>query len=305
MRVLVTGAAGFIGAHVVRQLVQQGDQVTALVRPGGDTGRLADVAASVSSVAADLEDRATIERVLAAHVPEAVIHLAWHARPEDYLSSSRNLDSLSATLALVRSAVGVRCPRFVGVGTCLEYADLPRARREDDVLDPLSLYAASKVSAWFAARALTRDTETSLAWGRLFQLHGPGEHPARIVPRVAAALRARQPIKLSPGTQLRDQLRVEDMAAGLIALARSSERGAFNVCSGQMHPLKEVLTVLGELLGGADLLRFGEYPAAPGEPACLGGEAQRLRSLGWRPTFGSLRESLAYLAAPAVQSATR
>ena len=291
MRVLVTGAAGFVGAHVTRTLLAAGHEVLAHVRPGSSAGRLAGLEGRVVPVARDLSE---LGRDLAALAPQAVVHAAWHARPADYLESPENLASLEATVRLIREAVAAGCPRFVGVGTCLEYADLPRPRREDDPCSPASLYASAKLAALHLGRAATRGTATRFAWARVFHPYGPGEDPARVLPSVAAALRAGTAIELSGCLQQRDPVRVEDVAAALVLLASTTEEGPFNVGTGAAITLRALLEQLARRLGRPELLLFGRRPDRP-EPACLVGDPARLRALGWRPAWPTVGEGLAYL----------
>jgi dTDP-6-deoxy-L-talose 4-dehydrogenase (NAD+) len=293
VRVLVTGAGGFVGAHVARALVRGGDEVLALLRPGASRARIADVVAHLRVAEAALEDERAVEAALAALRPEAVVHLAWYARPTDYLSSPANLDSLWATLAFVRRALDAGCGKVVGLGTGLEYESSDRPRRESDPADPRSLYASCKLAAWAACRALARQRGAELVWARLFHVHGPGEDPARLVPSVAAALGAGRPFDLSPGLQVRDHLPVADVAAALAHLARPGLTGIFNVCSGVPVTLREVAEAVGEIVGRPELLRFGARPYAPDETMFLVGDPARLRASGWAPSAGSLKASLA------------
>lgn len=289
MRIVLTGAAGFIGSHVARQLVERGHEVAALVRPGTSLARLESLAPRLGLVRGSMEDQDVVRSMLRALQPQVIVHTAWYVHPRDYLHSEHNLESLAATLGLMRQAVAAGCGRFVGVGTCLEYADLPRARREDDPTDPVSLYASCKHAAHMVLRALTQGSAMRWAWARLFHLYGPGEHPERIVPTVTAALHAGRPIDLSPGTQVRDALRVEDVASALVCLAESDAAGVFNVCSGEPRSLRQMLESVGALSERAELLRFGARAAAAGEPAYLVGSPERLKALGWSPAFSGER----------------
>ncbi len=285
MRVLVTGAAGFIGSEVTRILIEGGHEPVALVRSVASAGRLADLQKSIDVVELDLADAAAVSKFLASCRPEAVIHLAWYARPEDYLTSRDNVSSLVTTAAFAEAAFASGCRKFVGVGTCLEYAESHLLRDETHLTNPVSLYASCKHAAWLVLRALAKAAGAELAWGRVFHLHGPGEAPQRLLPWIASRLRSNQDVDLSPGEQLRDHLHVRDVATGLVALLTPGAAGVFNICSGVPVSLREVTNILARALGREDRLRFGARSYRPDEIMFLAGDPARLRGLGWRPRF--------------------
>jgi len=290
VRVAVTGAAGFIGAQVTRQLGASGAEVLALVRPGASRPRLAGLDARIHELS--LEDGAALERWLEAERPDAVVHLAWYARPQDYLVSRENLSSLALTVSLAEAALARGCRKLVGVGTCLEYAAAERAFQETDPVDPVSPYASAKHAAYLVMRALAARAGAELAWARVFHLYGPGENETRLVPTVAAALRRGEPMEVTAGAQVRDYLHVADVAAAIAVLTRPGAAGVFNVCAGDARPLRELLLTIGRLLGREDLLRFGARPYAAGEAMHLAGRSDRLQALGWRKRFATLEEGL-------------
>lgn len=292
MRIAVTGAAGFIGAQVVRRLGEAGDEVLAVVRKGSRTSRLRELP-GLRVHELTLEDTPSLRRWLEGERPDAVVHLAWYARPHDYLVSPENLASLAATASLAEAAFASGCRKLVGVGTCLEYAAAGRPFVETDPTDPVSPYASAKHAAFLAARALAARAGAEMAWARVFHLFGPGEDPSRLVPTVAASLARGEPIDVTAGEQVRDYLHVADVAAGIAALVRPGASGVFNVCSGTARPLRELILAIGQLRGRADLIRFGARPYAPGEVMFLAGQADRLRGLGWSPRFPTLEAGLA------------
>jgi nucleoside-diphosphate-sugar epimerase len=293
--VLVTGAAGFIGAHAVRALAARGLAVTALVRPGSPRPRLAELPAGTSLVEADLDDTAAVARALAACRPEKLLHLAWYAHPVDYLTSRRNLQSLQATASLVAAAVDAGCRRIVGVGTCLELGPSDAPASEGTAAGPDTLYAACKHAARLVAEQLAVGRAT-FAWARLFHLHGPGEDPARLIAMVAARLRRGEPVELSPGGQWRDYLRVEDMAEALGLLTEATVEGTIHVCSGRPATLRATLEAVARAVGRPDLLRFGALPYRPGDRLAILGDPAALRRLGWIPRLTSPEDAFAYLA---------
>jgi UDP-glucuronate decarboxylase len=290
MRIWVTGARGFIGRHVVAQAALAGHEVWALARPGAS--RPGDLPPGAHLVALDLADGQEVTSRVKSLAPEVIVHLAWYARPQDYVTSLDNVDSLATTLSFAKAALLAGCRNLVGVGTCLEYADAPGPRHENDLLDPKSLYARCKRAAHLVLGELFDRQGARLVWARLFHMHGPGENPARLLPAVIAALRAGQAFSLSPGEQMRDHLDVRDVARALVHLAGSDLKGAVNVCSGRPVTLRAVLEVVGRELERPELLHFGERPYLSGEVMNLTGIPARLFESGFRPAHADLAASI-------------
>jgi nucleoside-diphosphate-sugar epimerase len=293
MKVLVTGAAGFIGSHVARALVTRGDDVLAVLRPGTSRRRIDDLVDRMRIGEVGLDQPEQVTAILKAFRPEVAIHLAWYAHPDDYLSSRENIHSLSTTNLFAERVFASGCRKFVGVGSCVEYSSRSSPRRESDPTEPRTLYGACKRAASLVVEGLGRAAQAEVAWARVFHVHGRDENPARLLTTVAAALARGHAVNLSPGDQVRDHLHVTDVASALVHLADPGLAGTFNVCSGEGVTLKDVLTLVAEILGRPELLRFGARPYAAGEEHYLVGDPTRLRQSGWRPAWPDLRTGLA------------
>lgn len=272
-RVLVTGATGFIGRHVVEPLREAGHDVRA-----------------VGSGDADLLDPRATERLVEEARADVLVHLAWYAEPGAFWTSDENLRWVGASLGLLHAFAAAGGRRAVVAGTCAEY-DWSHAllSERETPLAPSTLYGECK-------HALHRIAERwgglSLAWGRVFFLYGPGEHPARLVSSVAGALARGEPAPCSSGEQVRDFLHVADVGRAFAALAGSEVEGPVNVASGEGVSVRDVVTTLGELAGRPELIQLGALPQRSGEPPELVGHAARLRDeLGFTPAIG-LREGL-------------
>jgi nucleoside-diphosphate-sugar epimerase len=292
MRVIVTGAGGFIGSHVVRASLEQGHQVLAAVRKEGSRLRLAALADRIETVELCLEDRDEVARTVEHFEPDAIVHAAWYARPADYLHSSENLSSLATTLRLFDTLYWLGPHRVVGVGTCLEYSPGATACAESAPTDPRTLYASCKLGAWLVGRARARQSEGRLTWARLFHVYGPGESPERLIPAAARALRQGRAFLASPGMQVRDPIHVADVATALLCLAERGDSGVYNVCVGRPFTLRETLETVAALEGIEGHLVFGARPYADGEVMSVVGDPTKLRALGWQPRFPELRAGL-------------
>lgn len=286
MRVLVTGAGGFIGREVVDALAARQHVVIAADRSAKQLEPVERRTPTASLVALDLADVAALSACLRTAAPDAIIHLAWYANPTDYLVSHENLASLAMTTRLVEAALAAGCRKFVAAGSCVEYRVLDRPLTEQDTAEPSTLYGACKHAASLVARALAAEAGAELAWARLFHMHGPEEHDRRLIPWVARELEAGRAVELTDGRQVRDHLHVADIASGLVALLSPGASGIYNVCSGEPVTLRRVLETVGDIVGRRDLLRFGARPHRDNEAMFLAGDAARLRGTGWKPHFG-------------------
>jgi nucleoside-diphosphate-sugar epimerase len=291
--VLVTGAAGFVGSQVVRQLVAANTQVAALVRPGSSRPRLRDLEDRVQVLEADFGDPGAIAAQLALCKPERCIHAAWYAEPGKYLDSPQNLDSLRASLALLEELAKVGCKHVVGVGTCFEYEMGSAPLGEDSPTKPFTLYAAAKHAFHVVATQRAAQLGMDLAWARLFYLYGPFEDERRLVPAAIKALSAGQEFKTTSGEQVRDYLHIEDVASGLVALSTHGATGAFNVSSGVPVTIAALMQTLGDLLGRPELIRQGAFPVRDWDPDYVCGDNHRLRTeTHWSPRY-VVRDGLA------------
>lgn len=295
-RVLVTGGTGFIGSHVVRQLLDSGRDVAVLTRSGGSVDRLGRIPDTVALVRADLTDSNSVRRAVSEWRPEACIHLAWFAEPGQYLQSLENLSALSSTLTLLQELADVGCTRIAMAGTCAEYDSSRGWLREDSPTDPQTLYAATKLSAALITQELARIKSLQLAWGRVFYPYGPGEDERRAVPAAIRSLLAGIPFDTTLGAQVRDYMHVGDVASAFVALVDAPASGVYNISAGVPVTMRQVMELIGEIIGCVRLIRFGATAYRKWDPMFICGDNSRLKSLGWTPRM-SLKDGLQETAA--------
>ncbi len=275
-RVLLTGATGFLGRHILERLLAGGwcEVHAACRRPPADDLR------SVRWHVADLRDPAAAALLVATVRPTHLLHAAWIATPGQYLHAAENLDWLAAGLALARAFGEQGGERFVGVGSSAEYAPDDAPCREDDTpIRPATLYGQSKAACWQAVHAAATHYGVSAAWGRVFLPYGPGDAPQRLIPSLVAALKEGRAIETSHGLQERDFVFVSDIAAMFSALLKSPASGAFNIGSGRGEAVRTVIERLADHFGGREGLRFGARPLAPGEPMHLVADMSKTRAV--------------------------
>lgn len=291
MKVFVTGASGFIGAHVMQTLLAKGHELAALVRPSGHAARLHPIKHRFEAIEGTLEDADLLAAFLKVFRPDACIHLAWYAEPGLYLQSERNLQSLDASLGLFQSLIKTGCSQIVAAGTCFEYDTEFGNLREETPVRPANLYAAAKLSCFLLGREMAKQSGVRFAWGRIFYPYGPMEDERRLVPSAIKSLLQNKPFPASKGEQIRDYIHVLDVATAFCTLLENQANGVFNISTGIPVSVREVLTTIERLMDRPGLLDLGKLPPRNWEPPFICGENSRLKGLAWRPFF-SLQDGL-------------
>jgi nucleoside-diphosphate-sugar epimerase len=280
-RLLLTGATGFIGSHAVTCAITRGFDVHALCRRMPERPHR-----GVTYHALDLLERRDLASCVRAIGATHLLHPAWCVTPGTFWNTRENYRWVSATLDLAAAFVEGGGTRIVGVGTGFEYvaSDAP-CHEERTELCPSSAYAVSKDATRRLLARLAATDGVSFAWGRVFHLYGPGEHPSRLVASVSRSLLRQEPALCSEGTYIRDFLHVHDTADGLVALTASGVEGPVNIASGVPVAIRDVVSEVAVQIGTAELVRFGALPARPEPPRQVADVSRLRREVGWSPRF--------------------
>jgi nucleoside-diphosphate-sugar epimerase len=290
-RVLVTGASGFVGRQTLAPLTSAGFEVHAITSRRSRIDSSPGVRWHHADLLAGDSAGALVGRIRPSHL----LHIAWYAEPVLCRTASVNLDWVQASLRLLRAFAEAGGARAVMVGSSAEYSLAPRMHcvEGETATCPTSLYGAAKHGLHVVAAAWARHTGVALAWGRVFNLYGPHEHPGQLVGALARALIRGEAIATSHGRQVRDFLYVPDLGAALAALLSSDLSGSLNVASGIAVRVADVIAAIVEAAGRPELVQIGARPTPPGEPEQLTADVRRLREdVGWTPAV-ELREGAA------------
>ncbi len=267
--IFLTGAGGFVGRQVLKNLKAAGHSVTVSQRPGSGLPAGYDADAVISTQDLFAESEAFWAEHLAGM--DAVVHSAWYVEPGKYLDNPKNLDCVTGSLALARGAVAAGVRHFVGIGTCMEYR-LPSEHLDvNHELKPATLYAAAKLSLYHLLAHYLDKTDTAFSWCRLFYLYGEGEDAKRLVPYVRGQLAAGEVVKLSAGTQLRDYLDVAEAGRQIATVVTTGQTGPVNICSGKAVTIRGFVEAIADEYGRRDLLEFGTAAIHPLDPAAVVG----------------------------------
>ncbi len=307
MKILISGIAGFAGAHVAAACVAAGHAVCGFDRAGAHTARLDPLKGKIRVETADLLDDRAVGEVLALARPDAVIHLA----AQSVVGASAGMPvqtwqvNVMGTLSLYEAVRRSErpFPRIVFIGSSEVYGQVPPERmpiREDERIAPVNLYASSKAAADDLSAQYVRAYGLPVVRVRSFNHAGPGQSAGFIATDVASQIvraeRGTGPREIRVGDLApeKDFTDVRDMARAYVLAAEKGESGAvYNVGSGRAVPMRRVVEILAGLsrvpvvvVEDASRKRSGQPSRYVADPSAFA------RATGWKPAI-PLEQTLA------------
>jgi UDP-glucose 4-epimerase len=286
-RAFVTGASGFIGATVVRQLLQRGVTVGVLRRSGSLSRRLSRLEPLLHAVECSDDQVQSFGPSLHSFAPDTVFHLGWGGVGSAFRNDARQqFENVRFAVELAELSVQAGVKHFIGAGSQAEYGPKEHQICETDLPQPTTLYGAAKLSAGVMTDRIAAAGGMRHAWLRIFSTYGPDDNPDWMIPTLIRSLIQGQRPALTAGQQLWDYLHVEDAARAFVAVAEAGETGLFNLGSGEAVPLRTVIETIRDLIDPTLPLGFGEVPYRPDQVMRLQAGIERIRALTqWQPQW--------------------
>lgn len=307
MKIIVTGATGFIGTALCGELLESGHEVWAVIRPGSEKreklnfdriseDRQSEDKQLKSSQSGDKKQtqklhimELSLEQLseLSDHIESADVfyHLAWNgsagAEREDFDIQYTNICYMAQA---VRAAVKCGCRKFVGAGSQAEYGVVrERAVEYETVPHPFMMYGAVKLAAYHMGRLVAGQEGIAFVWPRIYSVYGVGENAGTLVSYVMDCLEKGRVPELSSCENMWNFLEITDCARALMLLGeRQDTEGIYHVASEDTRLLKEFVEEIRDVIAPGCALGFGVKKSDPERTFWLIPDTERLRGLGFR-----------------------
>lgn len=282
MKVVLTGAAGFLGKPALQLLLKNEHEVLVLSRQP-----------AIGAVnhpllhwhVCDLASTNSWQSIVNDFSPDACLHLAWEGIPDFGLEQS--LKNIVMGARLVDLLIQSGCRHIVISGSCWEYGKVSGLVHEGDVPVNQGVFAASKTSLRCIAESLCLAAGVTLAWGRVFYPYGPNQKEISLVPTVCRAILEGNIPTLKTPEAANDFLYVDDTAEALVLLLEKQAVGIFNIGSGKSSSVGLIADTLLQLAGREAIFHVDKPIAENGFWA----DTRKLTKFGWHPRT-SLNEGL-------------
>lgn len=273
MRILITGATGFIGSNIAKKLLENNCNVFATYRTISSFEKCIQFKDKINWINIDnCEWKEQIRDIK----PDQLIHGAWSGIDAE----SRNKWGmqirnfwLSKEYFELAKECGIR--KIISFGSQAEYGVYDFPVNEETLLKPVDAYGAAKTLTANYLRNLFENTIAEWYWVRIFSVFGEGENNGWLIPSVISKLLKNEPIQLTLCEQKYNYLYIEDLVTQILSIVKYNENasGIYNICHSESIVLRELLIQIVKLLGvSQDLLQFGAIPYRSGQNMIIAGD---------------------------------
>lgn len=298
-KILITGATGFIGSHLTRKLIKEGFEVGIIKRENSDVWRISDLIKNLSIYDADLRDLHKVSETTSNFNPDVIFHLAtYYAVEHKSEEVSLMVDTnVLGTINLLEASKKSNVKLFVNTSSCFVYQENKNKLKESADLNPLNLYALTKMQAEQACSFYTKKYGLRTVTFRLFPPYGPADHERRLIPYAIKTFLEEKKLRLTTGKQRWDFVYIDDIIEAYLKLLNISnlpiEHEIFNIGTGNAVSIQEVISRTKEIIGSDIEPEWGVVPHRKNEVWFLCADINKAKDfLKWEPKTQILQKGL-------------
>lgn len=274
MRAFVTGATGFIGSYLVKELAGQNCELLCLKRESSDLYRLEAYKNRVKWINISDDWHSAFKEFQ----PEFVFNLAWDGvSSADRVIWEKQIKNIELQQKMLDLSVECGVRKFIGIGSQSEYGDFEGVVDEAYPANPKTAYAATKLACLDILRSFCTINKLEWYWFRLFPLFGATESDRWLIPSLIKNISTQDYMDLTPGEQQLPYLYVGECAKAIASPIFSDDRsGVYNVCADNPQPLKSLVISIKDMVNPQFKLNFGAQPYRYGQSMYMCGKTDKL-----------------------------
>ena len=265
-KVIVTGINGFIGQYIVEPLKDLGFEVYGI-------GTKYIKNAEFNYIKIDINNANKLRKIFNEIKAQYLIHLAWDTN-KGYLESDDNFDLVASSINMLKYFRENGGKKALFTGTCFEYKFKDFPIKEEDELEPNTIYAKCKNYLREISELYCQKYNMEFCWGRIFYTYGANEHPNRLFPYIINSLNNGKKVSINHSQLKRDYIFAGDIAKAITLIMNSNINGAVNLCSGKAITLENIALTIAEKLNKLELLDLKKLETK--EPDIIAGDNSKL-----------------------------
>jgi len=261
-KVIVTGGAGFIGANLLRKLLEKKAEVVLLLKKDTKNWRIKDIQNNLKIIYLDLLESQNIKRAFKQIKPQIVYHLATNGAYSYQNERDKMLTtSIAGVLNLLDASKEVDLELFINTGSSSEYGFKKDAMKEDDILEPNSFYAISKATQTHICKYYYQEFHIPVVTLRPFSVYGPFEEPGRLIPNILKAYYSNNKLEMVGKNIVRDFMLIDDyINLNLkVSLLTKFPGEVFNVGSGKQISFDKLIKISEKSINKKLSVNWGRY----------------------------------------------
>ncbi|KKQ34471.1 MAG: Nucleoside-diphosphate-sugar epimerase [Microgenomates group bacterium GW2011_GWA2_37_6] len=288
--IVITGGGGFIGANLVRKLLESDYSVHILWKKNSDPWRLTDIKNHIVFHQTDIVNQTNLKSTLTKINPSVIFHLATYSSYRNQEDVNQIFDvSIKGTLNLLLATKDVPYKIFVNTGSSSEYGIKQKPMKEKNLLEPISFYAAAKSGQTLLCQTFSYQYKKPIVTIRPFSVYGPYEQKDRFVSTITRSLINKKTIKLTGGKRRRDFIYIDDLVNLYIQVVKKADKLSGKILNaGTGHELTndDVVKILFKITDQKTKIEKGKFPKRMWDsPHWVANIETTKRLLSWKPKY--------------------
>jgi len=251
-KILITGVTGFVGANLLRKLIDSKNDIHIIIRSTSNLWRINDIIDKVNTHICDLTNRENVENLVLKIKPQIIFHLAVYGGYQFQKESLKIINTnLIGTINLLDACCKIGFECFINTGSSSEYGIKNKPMSENDLLEPINEYGIAKAAATLYCQAIGRRENLPIFTLRLFSPYGYYEESTRLIPYVIISCLRNKELKIFNPDAVRDFVFIEDVIKSYFIIVERRENllpgDIFNIGSGKQYTVEEILKIIKKL----------------------------------------------------------